>query len=332
MRYPLITLALSVYNVESYLRQSLETIINQTYQNLEILCIDDCSKDKTFDILQEYAQKYSCIKLVKQPKNQGLSVSRNRAIELAQGEYILMLDGDDLFALDMVEKAYTKAAKTDADLVMWDYCAFYRDEDLPQLLNKPSDLIGFEPKDKIALLKCPAFTCLKLIRTQVLRDHSVHFPEGLTKQDIPVWWHLVTVLDKVAVLPERLSYYRQNPFNTTSRKDKSVYSLAYVMDITGEYLKRNNLYATYKDEYLRSRLGLLQGMYDYIKPELQPDAMQMIRERLDTDAIAYINSPACALSKRTNLFYKGYMMGNLLAKLQYDSLMLARTIYRKIKI
>ena len=111
MRSPLITLALSVYNVEPYLRQSLETIVNQTYQNLEILCIDDCSKDNTYDILQEYAQKCSRIRVVKQPKNQGLSVSRNRAIEMAQGEYILMLDGDDLFALDMVEKAIVPSIK-----------------------------------------------------------------------------------------------------------------------------------------------------------------------------------------------------------------------------
>ena len=139
-----------------------------------------------------------------------------------------MLDGDDLFALDMVEKAYKTVVETDADLVMWDYCAFYKDEDLPRLLRKSSDLIGFDTTNKIALLKRPAFIWVKLIRMQVLRDLSVHFPEGYTKQDIPVWWHLVTTLNKIAVLPERLSYYRQNPFNTSSRKDKSVYSLAYV--------------------------------------------------------------------------------------------------------
>ena len=332
MEFPKVTIALSVYNVESYLRKSLDCIIKQTFRDIEILCIDDCSKDGTYTILEEYASKDKRIRLLKQPTNMGLSCSRNLAMAEAKGEYILMLDGDDLFALDMVEKAYKKAVETDADLVMWDYCTFYKEKEIPQLTKRLSVLIGIEPKDKIALLKRPAFMWVKLFRIQVLRDHGVHFPEGLTKQDIPVWWHVVTVLDKVEVLPKRLSYYRQNPFNTTSRKDKSVYSLAYVMDITGEYLKKNNLYAAYKDEYLRSKLGLLQGMYDYIKPELQPDAMQMIRERLDTDAIAYINSSTCALSKRTILFYKGYMMGDVFAKLQYDSLMLVRTIYRKIKV
>lgn len=331
MQQPLITLALSVYNVEQYLRNTLETVINQTYKNLEILCIDDCSKDKTYDILIEYQYNDDRIKLVRQPCNKGLSVSRNLAISMAKGEYILMLDGDDLFALNMVEKAYLKIKDTDTDLVMWDFCTFYKEDDLPKLIKKPSELINFNPNNKIALLSRPAFTWVKLIKTNVLRDLNIHFPEGLTKQDIPVWWHLVTALDKISVLPERLSYYRQNPFNTTSRKDKSVYSLAYVMDITGEYLKNNALYETYKEFYLYKRLSLLHGMYDYIDPKLKSKAMQMIRERINNDAIEYIHSPSCKLSKRTLLFYKGYFAGNVFAKLQYDTIIFARAIYRKIR-
>ena len=72
-------------------------------------------------------------------------------------------------------------------------------------------------------------------------------------------------------------------------------------------------------------------MYDYIKPELQLEAMRMIRERFDDDAIAYIKSSVCALSKRTILFYKGYLMDNMFAKLQYNGILLARSIYRKFK-
>lgn len=331
MDTPLITLALSVYNVELYLRQSLETIINQSYKNLEILCIDDCSKDKTYTILEEYASKDIRIRLFKQESNQGLSVSRNRALDLATGEYLLMLDGDDLFDLQMVEKAYNKAVKTDANVVMWDYCTFYKEETLPKLLKHPSDLIGLDATDKVALLKRPSFMWIKLFRTEWLREIGVHFTHGLTKQDIPIWWQVVTSANQVAIIPERLSYYRQNPYNTSSRKDKSVFSLAYVMDITGKYLKENNIYDSYKKEYLRSRLNLLHGMYDFIKPEFKPEAISMIRERLNEDAIAYISSPSCALSKRTVLFFKGYMLDNLIAKLQYDSIMLTRNIYRKLR-
>lgn len=331
MNTPLITLALSVYNVEPYLRQSLETIINQTYKNIEILCIDDCSKDKTYAILEEYASKDSRIKLFKHESNQGLSVSRNRALRLAMGEYILMLDGDDLFDLLMVEKAYNKVVETKANVVMWDYCAFYYDDTIPKLRKRPSELIGFDITDKVSLLKRPSFMWVKMFRTQWLREIGVYFTPGLTKQDIPIWWKVVTSADNVAIIPERLSYYRQNPQNTSSRKDKSVFSLAYVMDLTGKYLKDSNLYDTYKNEYLRSRLNLLQGMYDFIKPEFKAEAMDMIRERLDADTKAYIYSVRCECSSRTIMFYKGYFYGSILNRFKYNTLLICRSIYRKVK-
>ena len=241
-----------------------------------------------------------------------------------------MLDGDDLFAPDMIEKAYKKAIETDADLVMWDYCTFYHDEELPKLLKRPSSLVGFNPHDKVALLQRPAFTWVKLIRTNKLRELGVRFPEGLTKQDIPVWWQLVTSLDKIAILPERLSFYRQNPHNTTNRKDRSAFSLAYVMDITGKYLKENGLYDAYKNEYLRSRLNLLQGMYDFVKPEYKTEAMQLISERLDDDAKAYVYSKDCECGNRTRMFLKGYFWGKPLEKAKYDALIYIRSIYRRI--
>lgn len=327
----LVTIALATYNVERYLKEALECIVNQTYRNLEILCIDDCSNDKTFDILQHYRRLDSRIRIVRQAKNSGLAVSRNTAIDLAHGEYIIMLDGDDLFSLQMVEKAYLKIIETGADIVMWDYCSFYNPADLPHLLNKKSDLVQFDHNDKIGLLKRPAFTWVKLIRTDVLRNLGVHFPEGLTKQDIPVWWQLVTSVHKIAILPERLSYYRQNPHNTSSRKDKSVFSLAFVMDITGNYLHTHGLYDDYRDFYLYKRLSLLHGMYDYIIPELKEEAKTMIKERMDEDTQAYLTSPSCSLSKRTRWFYKGYILGNQWAKLQYDAIILVRALYRKFK-
>ena len=113
-----VTIALSVYNVAEYVRASLDSILAQTFKDFELLCIDDASTDGTWQILQEYARHDSRIRLLRHDHNQGLSVSRNRAIQEARGEYLLMLDGDDLFALDMVEKAYSKAKETDADMVM----------------------------------------------------------------------------------------------------------------------------------------------------------------------------------------------------------------------
>lgn len=326
-----ITIAISVYNVAEYVRASLDCIVNQTFRDLEILCIDDASTDGTWAILQEYATKDDRIRLFRQEKNLGLSVSRNLAIKEAKGEYLLMLDGDDLFAPDMVEKAYKKARETVADMVIWDYAIFEKGKDLNSKPIEPSILNNKSTQDKVFLLRRPAFMWVRLLRLSALRDLKVQFTPTLTKQDIPIHWKLVTSLERIALLPERLSFYRQHPGATSNRKGRIVFSLAYVMDITKQQLIDDGYYETYRNEFLRSRLNLLQGMYDVVKPELKSDALAIIEERLDEDAKIYLCLKECECSSRTKMFFKGYFLGNKWAKLQYDLLMKARNIYRLIK-
>lgn len=326
-----LTIAISVYNVARYIRQALDSVLAQTFKDFELLVIDDCSKDETWQILEEYAAKDSRIRLIKQEKNQGLSVSRNRAIAEAKGEYLLMLDGDDMFAPDMAEKALNTAECKGADMVLWDYCTFYQEVEIPTKIAVPSAMATLDPTDKLGLLRRPSFSPSRMTRTEVLRRLKIHFPEGMTKQDIPIHWRLVTALDKIAILPERMLYYRQNPYNTTNRKDRSVFSLAYVMDIAGRQLREDGLYDRYRREYLRSRLNLLQGMYDQVKPELKAEALSLIGERLDDDAKAYILSKDNECSPRTTMFLKGYFMGNWWNKMKYDAMIAARSIYRRLK-
>ena len=325
-----VTIALSVYNVAEYVRASLDSIRAQTFKDFELLCIDDASTDSTWAILEEYAAKDNRIRLFRQEKNQGLSVSRNLAIKEAKGEYLLMLDGDDLFAPNMVEKAYTTAKEKDADMVMWDYVSFYDKKDISAKSAKPSALLNINVQDKLSLLRRPAFSPSRMTRLSVLRDLQIHFPEGLTKQDIPVHWKLVTSIDKIALIPEYFLYYRQSPSNTTSRKGRSVFSLAYVMDITKQQLIEDGHYETYKNEFLRSRLSLLQGMYDHIKTELKDEAMALVKERLGEDEKAYISNPKNELTPRTRNFY-GMLNVSLLATLKYRGFNMIRSIYRKIK-
>ena len=328
---PKVTIAMSVYNVAPYVRAALDCIVGQTLHDLEILCIDDASTDGTWEILNEYAAHDGRIRLFRQPKNQGLSVSRNKAMELAQGEYLIMVDGDDLFAPDMAQKALDAATKTGADMVMWDYCTFDNESELPARSRQPSDLSGVDCTDKVALLRRPGFTPVRMTRLACLRKLHIQFPSGLTKQDIPVHWQLVTQLDKIALLPERLLFYRQQPGSTTNRRGRSLMDLATVMDITGQWLHDNGLYETYRDEFLRRRLSTLQGMYDGIKPELKEEALTMVRERLDDDALSYLASKRCQLGSRTRNFY-GMLAGNPWATVKYRSVLAVRAIYRKFSL
>ena len=111
---PKVSVIIPVYNVENYLRQCLDSVVNQTLKEIEIICVDDGSTDDSFDILQEYAEKDARIKVVKQ-KNQGVGFSRNKGIKLANGEFVCFLDSDDYYQYDNnLELLYTKSKTNNA--------------------------------------------------------------------------------------------------------------------------------------------------------------------------------------------------------------------------
>ncbi len=329
MTNPLVTVALSAYNVGEYIDDALECIEKQTYKNIEILCIDDASTDDTCIKIQLRRQKDPRYRVLCQGKNKGLSVSRNLVISEAKGKYVIMLDGDDLFDERMVEKTVNEAERTHADMVMWDYIPFTTIKQLSERRKEKSDLLSINVNDKIALLQRPAFMWVRLLRVDKLKEMGIRFEPGLTKQDIPIHWRLVTTLDKIALMPEHLSFYRIQPNMTSYRKDRSLFSLARVMDIVSNDLRKEGLYETYKKEFLRSRLSLLHGMYDFIKPELRFEARVMIQERIDNDARAYLNGKN-ELGLRTNAFY-GMLSGNIADSLVYNTIIGIRSILRFIR-
>ena len=118
---PKVSVIIPVYNVEKYLCQCLDSIVDQTLSDIEIICIDDGSTDGSYAILQEYAQKDARI-VVLQQKNAGAGTARNFGLQIAKGEYLSILDSDDYFESDMLEKAYLQCEKDSAD-----FCVFRSD-------------------------------------------------------------------------------------------------------------------------------------------------------------------------------------------------------------
>jgi len=326
---PLVSITMATYNIEEFIGPCLDCIVNQSLSDIEIICIDDGSKDKTTEILKEYASKDERIQVVYKDKNEGLAVARNEALKLAKGDYVLFLDGDDLYDTDLALKAYECAENTGSDLVLWDYVIFWQENEIQPGKAVPSDLLLISPNDKTALLQRPAFACLKLIKTELAKMLGIHFPVGLTRQDIPVHWHLITQIDKISFLPERLIYYRQQPRATTYKKDKKLFDLATVMDITKEYLMESGLYARYKDRFLKQQLNLLFGMVDNIQESLKAEALKKINERIGNDQWEYIKSKK-PLRQQARDYYLS-IDGSIMAKIRYKSWLLCRNIYRLLK-
>lgn len=115
-----VTVLVAVYNAGKYLHECLDSLTNQTHRDLQIVCIDDASTDDSWQVLEEYAAKDKRITLIRQPENKGQAEARNRGLEVAEGEFVTMLDSDDWFSPDAIEKACLTATAKACDCVLFD--------------------------------------------------------------------------------------------------------------------------------------------------------------------------------------------------------------------
>ena len=122
-----VSIIIPVYNAEDYLARCLDSVCNQTLKDIEIICVNDCSKDKSLEILNSYASKDKRIKVIDCKVNGGESVARNIGIDNATGEYLAFVDNDDVVDLDFYEKLYNEAAKTGADITKAEAKEIYYD-------------------------------------------------------------------------------------------------------------------------------------------------------------------------------------------------------------
>lgn len=142
-----ISIIVPCYNVEKYLIQCLNSIVNQTYKNLEIICVNDGSTDNTLEILKEYALKDDRIVIIDQ-NNAGLSGARNSGIKCSTGDYIVFVDSDDFIELNTFEKAIIEALKDNYDLIIWNYTKEFSNSSVDKLIFDDKEIVFNEESCK----------------------------------------------------------------------------------------------------------------------------------------------------------------------------------------
>lgn len=148
----LISIIVPIYNVEKYLPKCLDSVINQTYENLEIICVIDGSPDNSLQICMEYAEKDKRIIVIEQ-ENQGLSGARNTGIATATGDYIIFVDADDWIELDTCEKALKSMEQFDSDVVIWSYVREFSGSSKPKDIFKMESR-GFSEEETKGVYRC----------------------------------------------------------------------------------------------------------------------------------------------------------------------------------
>ena len=146
---PKVSIVVPIYNVEKYLRQCLDSIVNQTLKDIEIICVDDGSKDSSPEIIEEYVKKDSRVKVITK-ENSGYGNSMNRGFDMATGEYIGIVESDDYADPDMFEKLYDIAKKNDLDIVKSGFYFYYS---VPEEKNEKVEIVSQVRANKTF---CPA--------------------------------------------------------------------------------------------------------------------------------------------------------------------------------
>lgn len=278
MSTPLISIIIPVYNAEKYLQKCMNSLINQTYRNLEIICINNGSTDKSSNILKEYENKDKRIKVI-ETVNEGVSIARNKGIELIKGDYTMFVDSDDWIDLDTCEIALNKIKDENADIVMWSYVREFENKSLKKhifderqiifegesLKNIHRRFIGLTGEElsnvENADALCPVWG--KLYKSSLIMDHNIQFIDIRkigTYEDGMFNLHLFNYADKAVYIDQYFYHYRKNNNSSvTSKYNENLYrNWNNLYGIMNDYIKHEQLDYTFNRAlFNRISIGIL---------------------------------------------------------------------------
>lgn len=229
---PKVSIVVPVYNTEKYLNKCIDSLLNQTEEDIEILLINDGSTDNSESIIKEYNDKR--IKYIKK-KNTGIGKTRNLGIDKSKGEYIIFIDSDDYIDYDCVEKLYNYALNTNSDVVVSDFT-----KDINGKLEKVI-IPNFETSN---LVQNPTIInyinlgpCNKIYKRSVLKD--VRFDEKHKYEDVPFVVRALKNSDRISKINESLSYYVIHEKSQTTTRDEKIFDILEVSNIVRNILNEN---------------------------------------------------------------------------------------------
>ncbi|MDR1712880.1 MAG: glycosyltransferase [Coriobacteriales bacterium] len=281
-RSPLVSIIVPVYNVEPYLRDCLDSLINQTLKRIEIICINDGSSDGSGAILAEYAARDPRVVVLTQ-ENQGQAVARNRGLDRASAPYIMSCDSDDTFAPQMCEKMLATLQHTDVDAVFCDWNLIY---DIPEELKHDVDeysrlkFFGRVQLSLDELVNTDVSLCNKIFKKEIIDRMDIRLPEGLLFEDAYFFDAYMTAANYVYYLHEPLYNYLRREQSTMSdsfsKGGKAADYLEIAFRIHAHYA-RHNLQERFRDFFWHRFLQCFAFSYDNLSGADQQQVLQAAR-------------------------------------------------------
>ncbi len=233
---PLVSIIVAAYNVEKYLSQCLDSLVNQTLTNIEIIVVNDASSDRSAEIINDYKSSYPSLKVITCVSNKGLASVRNIGLRAATGQYIAFADGDDWVDVRMCEVLYRHAREHRAEVVIADATVFYEntkkfDQFFDQHIRQTLDArframtFGLHSEPRVLLLEPVAWP--KLYERTFLQKHSIQFEDGMNSyEDICFHFSVLMKAKRISLLDDRLFFYRQNrPGQISGRTSRKIFEV-----------------------------------------------------------------------------------------------------------
>lgn len=248
-----ISIIIPVYNAEKYIGRCLESVVNQTYRNLEIICVDDGSTDNSYKIIEEKAKQDNRIILIKQ-KNQGVSIARNTAIENLTGDYIMFLDSDDYMEQNMCEIMYKAINEFETDVIRCNYNRVY--ENGISFKNKNNNLPMKHKIYKEEIMKdilpefikgnIRSYLWLLIIKSEIVKNKNLRFvPNIKMMQDKLFYIKLLQNINSIYQIDNCCYNYFCNSNSTIQSKEKvflRIDAILKVFDVLKNDMKENDYY------------------------------------------------------------------------------------------
>jgi len=284
---PLVSIIIPVYNVELYLSQCLDSIINQTYENLQIICVYDGSTDNSLQILRQYANKDTRIEIINK-KNGCLGSARNFAYPYIKGKYTLFVDSDDYIALDTCRKSVAVAEHNNADITLFFLNAEMKLNSgttifLKQYQSFPNCKTKITAEEKMSVMH---FTdmWIKLWRSDFLKINELLCPEYIAYEAILPSWKGFILANKVAIVEDVLYHYRVSDNSITGKLNstnidisKHQFDFLYASKLIRDFLNESGYFNDYGMEYIEWHIGNCFYIYDKRTPEaVKPLFLQQI--------------------------------------------------------
>jgi glycosyltransferase involved in cell wall biosynthesis len=267
-----VSIIIPAYNTAEYLRQCLDSAINQTLKEIEIIIIDDASTDDTLEIIREYGQRDGRIRVIAFEENRGNGFGRNEAMRQATGTYLMFLDSDDWLDENAVEIIYRKAMTQVFDVVMYGHLSHHTDSRKNitfQLVCQPTLADNDPDFFKYWMQQRKGLSCMPwqyLVAKKLVMSNEILFSEGIYFEDVIFTIMVAYYAKSVAVLKLPLYNYRRREGSiTTSASKKKIADMFTSLGIVKEFLEAEGIFKQYQREYLIRFLthGICYNFLDY---------------------------------------------------------------------